>query len=437
MIITYAADWSEYHHTDGGWYNLDELWSSRAIDVIGIDAYFPITDTNNSSISTEDIKKGWRSGEGWDFYRDGDKTHPLSPDWAWKNIHHWWSNLHRNPDGSLSPWKPKSKKIWFTEYGFPSIDKGTNQPNVFYNPDCIDGGLPRLSNGRVDFGIQRKAIKASLEYFKELECLENTFLWTWDARPYPAWPHRSFWRDGSLWSRGHWVNNKFGASSLGGIITKLCEMAGIHSSYIDVGGIDEIVSGMVINQEQSATQIINTLRCAYLFDLNTSSNGVLKFTKRETGVHSIKISIKDSDLIKINDSSYTQCSYVHKGSMLDKVIVNFVNQLYYSNGYHYFHLDSDSKSNLPTEKLDLPIMMTEVDAEVMACQIIKISQSEIGTINFRLSIEYNYLEPTNIITVSIKGAPLFVRITDIKRSGIKINFTGILLEDNLFLDCLA
>ena len=24
--VTYAADWSEYHHTSGGWYNLDPLF---------------------------------------------------------------------------------------------------------------------------------------------------------------------------------------------------------------------------------------------------------------------------------------------------------------------------------------------------------------------------------------------------------------------------
>ena len=26
VLVSYAADWSEYHHTDGGWFNLDPLW---------------------------------------------------------------------------------------------------------------------------------------------------------------------------------------------------------------------------------------------------------------------------------------------------------------------------------------------------------------------------------------------------------------------------
>ncbi|WP_419235592.1 baseplate megatron protein TIM-barrel domain-containing protein [Rickettsia endosymbiont of Nabis limbatus] len=41
--VTYAADWSEYHHTSGGWYNLDPLFASSYIDFVGIDAYFPLT----------------------------------------------------------------------------------------------------------------------------------------------------------------------------------------------------------------------------------------------------------------------------------------------------------------------------------------------------------------------------------------------------------
>ncbi|NBX02699.1 MAG: hypothetical protein EBR02_01265 [Alphaproteobacteria bacterium] len=48
--VTYAADWSEYHHADGGWYHLDPLWASPNIDIIGIDAYFPLTDTPQNMV---------------------------------------------------------------------------------------------------------------------------------------------------------------------------------------------------------------------------------------------------------------------------------------------------------------------------------------------------------------------------------------------------
>src|SRR5690606_22059722 len=61
--ITYAADWSEYHHTDGGWFNLDPLWASPNIDMVGIDAYFPLTDSaQNSAYDKQEIVDGWTSG---------------------------------------------------------------------------------------------------------------------------------------------------------------------------------------------------------------------------------------------------------------------------------------------------------------------------------------------------------------------------------------
>jgi len=53
--VTYAADWSEYHHTEGGWYNLDPLWACEAIDVVGIDAYFPLTEATSSQYDIEKI----------------------------------------------------------------------------------------------------------------------------------------------------------------------------------------------------------------------------------------------------------------------------------------------------------------------------------------------------------------------------------------------
>ena len=64
-LVTYAADWSEYHHTSGGWFNLDPLWACPDIDFIGIDSYFPLTeDLPQTAITEELIKKGWESGEG-------------------------------------------------------------------------------------------------------------------------------------------------------------------------------------------------------------------------------------------------------------------------------------------------------------------------------------------------------------------------------------
>ena len=36
------------------------------------------------------------------------------------------------PHGPQTEWIPNSKSILFLEYGVPGVDKGPNQPNVFF-----------------------------------------------------------------------------------------------------------------------------------------------------------------------------------------------------------------------------------------------------------------------------------------------------------------
>ncbi len=77
--ISYAADWSEYHHGEGGWYNLDKLWASNSIDFVGIDAYFPLTHDQRQKYDEQRIIDGWTSGEGYDFYYSDKNAFPLAP----------------------------------------------------------------------------------------------------------------------------------------------------------------------------------------------------------------------------------------------------------------------------------------------------------------------------------------------------------------------
>lgn len=209
VIVTYAANWSEYHHNKNKYHHLDSLWSSEFIDVVGIDAYLPITNKSMGDISIEEIKKGWSSGELWDYYYDRNKKSDIPPEWGLKQIEFWWKNEHWRK-GIKSAWKPKMKPIWFTEFGFPSMNLSTNTPNSFWNPKSVEGGTPKKSSGRPDFAIQMRAIRGTLEYWhNKKDIVQNMFLWAWDVRPFPYYPKRlDIWSDGDLWSRGHWINGK-------------------------------------------------------------------------------------------------------------------------------------------------------------------------------------------------------------------------------------
>ena len=137
-----------------------------------------------------------------------------------------WKNEHYNSNGTQTEWIPKSKKIWFTEYGFPSVDCCTNQPNVFYSVGSLDSAFPRHSSGNMDFKAQRIAIKATELAWQNSDFVENKFLYTWDARPYPYFPNLSnVWADAGCWKYGHFLNGKSGSSMLSNVIAYLCHVA--------------------------------------------------------------------------------------------------------------------------------------------------------------------------------------------------------------------
>jgi hypothetical protein len=225
VIITYAANWGEYHHDKNQFHHLDPLWSSPYIDVVGIDAYLPITNKSMGDISLQDIKKGWSSGELWDYYYDNNKKTDIAPEWGLKQIEFWWSNEHWSK-GIKTSWKPKMKPIWFTEFGFPSMHMSTNTPNVFWNPKLAQENIPKKSSGKPDFSLQMRAIQATLEYWQnKSNVVQNMFLWSWDARPFPYYPERiDVWSDGEVWSRGHWINGK---------VTPFSQVRLLHNAKVD------------------------------------------------------------------------------------------------------------------------------------------------------------------------------------------------------------
>ena len=407
VLITYAADWSEYHHTEGGWYNLDQLWASHNIDFIGIDAYFPLTSTNKAVLSDSEILKGFSSGEGYDYYVDGDTRKALTPEWAWKNIDYWWNNEHINPDGNKTDWQPRSKKIWFTEFGFPSIDKSTNQPNIFFDPQCINGGIPHYSSGEVDFVIQRRAIKLAIQYFKSQTYLDSYFLWTWDARPSPAWPFLDYWNDSYLWSRGHWVNNKFTSVSLSSLLQCLCFRAGIDRVDINVSSLDEGLEGIVFSRDITILDAINLLRLIYLFDVDASGMSGINFIKRgyndpEDTICTQNLAITDIGLIKNIDHSYLEAKLSFSLSFFNKFIDYKID--------HVHRFDDETQNILKHSNIFVPVVIARSDAKIILSKLIDHSKKETKEIIFSLPQFMARLNPGSVFTYQDKAKNCRARI---------------------------
>ncbi|MEX0589751.1 MAG: glycoside hydrolase TIM-barrel-like domain-containing protein, partial [Xanthobacteraceae bacterium] len=108
-----------------------------------------------------------------------------------------------------------------------------NEPNVFPDAKSALGGFPNFSNQRRDDLMQRRFLEAVLAQFDpafgateadnptssvyagRMVEAGGIYPWTWDARPYPAFPLAiDAWADGPNWETGHWLNGRLGAAPL-------------------------------------------------------------------------------------------------------------------------------------------------------------------------------------------------------------------------------
>lgn len=410
--ITYAADWSEYHHTDGGWYNMDPLWASSNIDVIGIDAYFPLTNSQTSVYDIDTIRASWTSGEGYSYYySDPARTTQvsLSAPAAWKNIAWFYNNTHTNPDATTTAWTAAMKKIWFTEFGFPSVDCCTNQPNVFYDASSSGSAFPYFSKGRVDIRAQRAALMATLEEWAGSSIVEQTFIWTWDARPFPYWPDlTNVWSDGANWKTGHWIEGKLGISNLSAIVSDLCERSGLDVSDIDVSRINTPIEGYVINSQTSIRRAIETLQSAFFFDA-AESDYILKFIPR--GGDS-QLTIDDSELIMHEAQGGNESFSITRTQEVElpkRVNVMYLNRIAgYQPATQYAQREVTESKDIAT--MDLPLVMSDQTAKIIADVTLYSAWISRMSYSFTLPPKYACVEPADVIDVTASGVDHRMRV---------------------------
>ncbi|TCQ28904.1 baseplate multidomain protein megatron [Rhizobium sp. PP-CC-3G-465] len=317
--LTYAADWSEYfgyHPADGlgdVHFHLDPLWASPAIDAVGIDNYMPLSDWRDGDIAEgnpdgqrtpEDgakLKAMNAGGEGFDWYyaSEADRTARrrtaitdglAGKPWMFrvKDIGAWWANAHHERIGGVeqavaTAWVPGMKPVWFTETGCPAIDKGSNQPNVFSDPKSSESAVPYFSGGGRSDAVQRRFLEASHDFWQGADAPagvdpDHMFVWTWDARPQPAFPAAlDVWADGRNWQVGHWLNGRLGTATMADTI------AAILADHRFADGDTDLVcgdlGGYVQAEQMSARDLLEPLMAAAGIDA-VERGGRLVFRSR-------------------------------------------------------------------------------------------------------------------------------------------------------------
>jgi hypothetical protein len=325
MEISYAADWTEYGaHVAAGEvsFPLDALWADDAITYVGLDWYPPMADWRDGEAHADATFRDGRShsylaanvagGEAFDWYyaneagRIAQVRLPITDGGygeAWvfrqKDVAGWWGNTHHPRTGGVrsgtpTVWVAGMKPVRFVEMGVPAVDKGANQPNVFYDPKSSESALPHFSDGSRDDVIQRRAIEsfhlhwsndannpASGEYEGRMVPADGIALWAWDARPFPAFPARDdVWGDAENWRLGHWLNGRMGLALLPDAVADVCARVGVAC---DVSRLTGIVSGYCFEGPVSARSVLEPLMLAHGVDA-TERDGQIVLRMRGTDV---------------------------------------------------------------------------------------------------------------------------------------------------------
>jgi len=315
--LTYAADWSEYFgcRPGGGdvFFHLDPLWAHPAIDAVGIDNYMPLSDWRDADFGggnpdgfaapydRQALRAGIVSGEGFDWYYASDEDRqnrarsPITDGLAgkhwvyrYKDLLGWWDNPHHDRVGGVeiaapTAWTPRSKPIWLTELGCPAVDKGPNQPNVFPDAKSSENALPHFSSGGRSDLAQRRFFEAHLDHWDAgsaafdaasnpisplyggaMVDAERIYAWSWDARPYPAFPlNRDEWADGDNWLFGHWLNGRVNMASASDLTRAILADHGVADA--DTDGADGMLAGYALVEPGSAREALSPL--LQLFDM--------------------------------------------------------------------------------------------------------------------------------------------------------------------------
>jgi hypothetical protein len=366
--LTYAADWTEYgaHVPAPGEvrFPLDTLWVSPAIDAVGIDAWWPLTDWRDEpshldgTVAAGPADPAYlfartAAGEAYDWSypdeasRAAQARAPItdgsgSP-WIFrqKDVAGWWASPHveRVGGSDVRPtgWTPGLKPVWLTEFGCPAVDKGGNGPNAFPDSKSSEGRLPPFSAGARDDLVQVRAIEAMLRRFDSgfpghepqpvpsaglnisaMVPRDRIYAWCWDARPFPAFPAQlDIWTDAQVWRTGHWLTGRLEGAPVDRMVAAILADAGLSAAFDRVDGFCD---GYVIDRPMSLRAAIEPLATLFGFDLAAAAAG-LRFVGRAVGTVT---ELSDDDLVPDHAGSSVRFTRAEETGLPHALTVTFV-----------------------------------------------------------------------------------------------------------------
>jgi hypothetical protein len=161
--LTYAADWGSYSQVC--------FWD--ALDIAGIDAYFPLSNSRDPPIDS--LIAGWYE---YEYPKDTSICYPTPQDGAMRITkgrrdyadtltHNWVRDIKTFHDEIDTP-------IIFTEIGYGSYDYAAKEPWKIYRPFELSDSL------NPNVWLQARCYAAAFRVFADSSWFKGTFWWVWE-----------------------------------------------------------------------------------------------------------------------------------------------------------------------------------------------------------------------------------------------------------------
>ncbi len=459
--VSYAADWTEYgaHVLDGGAevrFPLDVVWGSPAVDFVGVDAYWPLSDWRDGphldAAEADDVydlsylARRIGAGEAFDWHyvdeaaRQAQARAPIADGaygkpWVFrqKDLVGWWSNAHVERVGGLeatnaTDWTAGGKPIWLVETGCPAVDRGANAPNVFPDAKSSEAGLPHFSRGFRDDLMQARFIEATLARFDpamlefdpacnpqspiyggRMVDAARIHFWAWDARPFPAFPDvGQLWADAPDWETGHWLNGRLEGAPLDRLVAELAAPAieaGVAAPRPDLRGF---VDGYLLDRAMSARAAIEPLAGAFAFD-PVVSGGAVRFSRR---ARKSTLALAEGDLAPDRDGALVRIVRAQESELPHELALSFADA---DNDYEVATVLSRRREGWSQRRSEneSAVMIHRAAAQRIADVWLEDAWQARETAEFRLAPQAAAIEPGDIVTLPASGEARAWQITRI------------------------
>ena len=245
--------------------------------------------------------------------------------------------------------------------------------------------------------------------------LGRLHVYAWDARPYPAFPNdRVSWGDGANWRFGHWLNGRFSSLPLNEAVARI--LRDFDFAHFDVGDLDGIVPGYVIDRIMAAREALQPLELAYFFDA-IESGGRIAMRHRGRGKTVVDLTadtLVESEpgaaLISLTRGQETELPASAKLRFVDA-----------ASDYRNAVAEARKRTGLSTRvaKADLALMLEADQAGAMAESWLHEAWAARDHASFQLPPSQLAVEPGDLVAVDVGGARRPYRVVRISDHGAR------------------